>query len=192
MRSLAFMFARIPWQTLRVSYSAEHKTSFILHHIATDPTHPLHEAQRRRQLQRPKQGLRWHVTTGSDLSKSSCVRSWARRRLRNAVKDELAQRGYDETGMLVNLKAIQGRPDLHNVLHKGESLDIAGSLRLHVQPALILASYNDVRAETGRIFDAILESIKDKVRDPRGVDKGPSSRPPLANRTPKFRKSTKQ
>lgn len=145
--------------TFRVSYAPEYKT-FIVNHIATDPSHPLHEAQKRRQRERRREGLWWHVTAGVDLNKSSCVRTWARRRLRNAVKDELQQRGYDDTGKLVGLEAVQQRPDAMHLLRQGKSLDLTGSLRFHVQPPLIPAKYAQLRAETGQVIDIMLQGLK--------------------------------
>ncbi|KAF1852073.1 uncharacterized protein K460DRAFT_362833, partial [Cucurbitaria berberidis CBS 394.84] len=148
--------------TFKVSYASDYKP-FIIHHVATDSSHPLYETQKRRQRERKKEGLWWHATTGVDLNKSSCVRAWARRRLRNAIKDELQQRGYDATGKLVDLKAIQHRTDLMDLLRQGKTLDLTGSLRLHVQPPLIPAKYAQVRAETGHVVESILQAIKDKA-----------------------------
>ncbi|KAJ4369027.1 hypothetical protein N0V83_006109 [Neocucurbitaria cava] len=142
----------------KVSYAPEYRT-FAIQHVVADPQHPLHETQKRRLAERKKEGLWWHTTTGVDLNKSSCVRAWARRRLRNAVRDELRQRGYDATGKLVDLKVVQQRTDLLNRLHQGKSLDLTGSIRLHVLPPLIPAKYEQVRAETGIVIDTILKAM---------------------------------
>ncbi|KAH9875238.1 hypothetical protein J1614_004729 [Plenodomus biglobosus] len=150
--------------TFKISYTPEYKT-FTLLHIATDPSHPLHILQKRRQAERLKEGLWWHVTTGLDLSKSSCVRTWARRRLRNALRHELQQRGYDHTGSLVDTEAIKNKPDLMNVLRQGRSLDLKGSLRLHVQAPLIPAKYTLLCAETGQLIDNMLETLKYEAYD---------------------------
>ncbi|KAI8934619.1 hypothetical protein NX059_008312 [Plenodomus lindquistii] len=152
-------------KTFKISYTPEYKT-FILHHIATDPSHPLHIAQKRRQAERRKEGLWWHVTTGLDLTKSSCVRTWARRRLRQAVRHELAARGYDEKGSLVNAAAVVNRPDLLAVLRQGRSLDLKGSLRLHVLAPLIPAKFTTLCEETGQLLDNMLQVLKAGAADP--------------------------
>ena len=170
MKSVLQLIAKQQPKTFKVNYAPVYKT-FTIQHVATDPSHPLHQTQKRRQAERKKEGLWWHATTRVDLSKSSCVRAWARRRLRNAFKDELRQRGYDETGTLVDLKAIQGRADLVNVLHQGQSLNLTGSLRLHIQPPLISASYLDVRAETGHIIEILLQVVKSSAGGPSSARK---------------------
>ncbi|CBX93289.1 hypothetical protein IAQ61_009002 [Plenodomus lingam] len=144
--------------TFKINYTPEYKT-FTQHHIATDRSHPLYIAQKRRQAERSKEGLWWHVTTGVDLSKSSCVRTWARRRLRNAVREELQQRGYNHAGTLVDTAALKDRPELINVLRQGRSLDLKGSLRLHVLAPLIPAKYTVLCAETGEMIEKMLQVL---------------------------------
>lgn len=167
-----------------VSYAPEYK-NFIVNHVVSDASHPLHETQKRRQAERKKQGLWWHATTGVNLSKSSCVRAWARRRLRNAVKDELKERGYDDHGMFVNAKAIQDRPDLVDLLKAGKKLDLTGSLRLHVQEPLIAAKYAEVRTETGSVIEAVVQAMKNRqggYGSSRPTRKRPEWNPPSAQR----------
>jgi hypothetical protein len=175
-------------KTFKVSYAPEYR-NFIINHIATDHSHPLHETQRRRQAERKEEGLWWHATTGVDLNKSSCVRAWARRRLRNAIKDELKARGYDENGKFVNLKSLPNRADLMNVLRAGRSLDLKGSLRFHVQPPLIPAKYVEVRAETGAVIEAVIRGMKNGVGDyasARPTKSRPSWNPPAAAQRPRL------
>ncbi|KAL1792418.1 hypothetical protein ACET3X_008925 [Alternaria dauci] len=144
---------RLP-KTFKVTYTPAYKT-LIVNHVTSDPSHPLHETQRRRQAERKKEGLWWHATAGVDLNKSSCIRTWARRRLRNAVVDELKARGYDETGKFANAKIVPQRADLMARVVAGQTLDLKGSLRLHVQAPLIPAKYVDIRAEAGAVIDAV-------------------------------------
>lgn len=138
----------------RVSYSTEYKT-FILNHILADPRHPVHETQKRRFQERPREGLWWHVTTAADLSKSSCVRSWSRRRLRNAIIEELRARGFDENGKAIISKiSNSGNTALRSPFPSPPA--IQGSLRLHAQLPLIPAKFTEVKAEVGRTIDIIL------------------------------------
>ncbi|USP80898.1 hypothetical protein yc1106_08172 [Curvularia clavata] len=151
--------ARHQLKTFKVNYAPEYR-NFITNHVVVDFSHPLHETQKRRQAERKKEGLWWHATTGVDLNKSSCVRAWARRRLRNAIKDELKERGYNERGMFVDVQAIRDKPDLMNVLRAGKTLNLTGSLRLHIQSPLIPAKYAEVRKETGFVIEAVVQAMK--------------------------------
>lgn len=187
MKSVFSLLAKHQPKTFKVSYSPEYNT-FTIQHVVADPSHPLHETQKRRQRERPKEGLWWHATTGADLSKSSCVRAWARRRLRNAVRDELALRGFDETGKVASMKAIQDRPDLANVLRQGKMPHLTGSLRLHVQPPLIPAKYAQLRAETGQVIEILLHALKNEAGSQGSVRK-PSSRPQGTPKRPSPRPS---
>ncbi|KAF2130926.1 hypothetical protein P153DRAFT_365551 [Dothidotthia symphoricarpi CBS 119687] len=153
MKSIFSLLARQQLKTFKVNYAPEYKT-FIIHHVCTDQSHPLNEAQRRRQREWKKEGLWWHATTGVDLSKSSCVRAWARRRLRNAVTEELKARGYDEKGKPLDGASVKGKSDL------------TGSLRLHAQLPLLPATYVDVKEEVGKVLDMLLEGAKEETRKP--------------------------
>ena len=157
MKSLFSFIARNRPKTFTVTYSPDYK-NLIINHVAADLSHPLHETQRRRQRERKKEGLWWHATTGVDLNKSSCVRAWARRRLRNAIKDELELRGYNENGILVQPKATSDEAKSMKSLHLAKPINLTGSLRLHVQPPLLPAKYADIRAETGSIIGALIHA----------------------------------
>jgi hypothetical protein len=149
---------RKPPALFTVSHSHDYKT-FIMQHVLADRTHPLHETQKRRQRQRKREGLWWHVTTSSELSKSSCVRAWARRRLRNAVVEELKLRGYDDTGR--PLPVDESTKTAAAVLPKSTAPtmpELTGSMRLHVQAPLIPAKFPAVRAEIGHVVDQLVRA----------------------------------
>jgi hypothetical protein len=175
--------ARQQSKLFKVSYTPEYQT-FIVNYILSDGAHPLHEAQRRRSKERKKEGLWWHATTGVDLIKSACVRSWARRRLRSAVVEELRARGYDEYGKFINQsKFLKGGGKSLN-MPTGNSLDLKGSLRLHVQAPLLPAKYADVKAETGRLIDIIVSAVTDDgVQQRTGKNIRPQWNPPPHART---------
>ncbi|CAE7024813.1 hypothetical protein P3342_005480 [Pyrenophora teres f. teres] len=183
MKSLFSFIARNRPKTFTVSYSPDYK-NLIINHVASDLSHPLHETQKRRQRERKKEGLWWHATTGVDLNKSSCVRAWARRRLRNAIKEELKLRGYNENGILVQPKATSDRANSTGLLHVGKPLNLMGSLRLHVQSPLLPAKYADIRAETGDIIGALIHAVgSDTTRTRTEEQKHPSLKP-MQNRPP--------
>ncbi|EOA90626.1 uncharacterized protein SETTUDRAFT_63163, partial [Exserohilum turcica Et28A] len=131
--------------------------SLITNHVLSDPSHPLHETQRRRQASRPRRGLWWHVTTGADLNKSSCVRAWARRRVRHAMREELAARGYDEGGCFVGEMKTKKKEEGLGIGKIGiANEDLKGSLRMHVLAPLVAARFEVVRGEVGSVVEALV------------------------------------
>jgi hypothetical protein len=99
------------------------------------------------------------VARHHELSKSSCVRAWARRRLRNAVVEELKLRGYDDTGK--PLPVDESPKSAAAVLPKSTAPtmpELTGSMRLHVQAPLIPAKFPAVRAEIGHVIDQLVRA----------------------------------
>ncbi|KAJ4340587.1 hypothetical protein N0V95_007462 [Ascochyta clinopodiicola] len=160
MKAVAHRLSKLKLKTCKVSYSPTY-TNYILNHIATNASHPLYIVQRRHKQEHKKEGLWWHATNGVDISKSGCVRTWARRRLRQAFVEELKQRGYDETGKLVDSSAMQDRRDVMNVVGLGRSVDLSGSLRMHGVAPLIPAKFEAVKEEVRGIVDALVQSAVD-------------------------------
>ncbi|KAF2036382.1 hypothetical protein EK21DRAFT_96307 [Setomelanomma holmii] len=144
----------------KVSYAPDYKT-FLPKFIISDSSHPLNETQKRRAKERGKEGLWWHTTTGVDLSKSSCVRGWARRRLRTAVVEELKARGYDENGKVAHVGSLTSSSNVPNAT----LFDLKGSLRLHAQAPLVPAKFVDVRADVSKILDIMVEAAKVQPND---------------------------
>ncbi|KAF2629676.1 hypothetical protein BU25DRAFT_318788, partial [Macroventuria anomochaeta] len=160
MKAVVHRLSKLNLKTFRVSYSPTY-TNFLLNHIATHPSHPLYISQRRKQQEHKKEGLWWHATNGIDISKSGCVRTWARRRLRQAFVEELKAKGYDETGRLVDVDAMQEKRDVTNVVRLGRSVDLTGSLRIHGVGPLIPAKFNTVKEEMRGIVEALVQSSVD-------------------------------
>lgn len=158
--SVPFRLSKQQAKFFRIQYSSDYKT-FIPNHVTADRMHPLNETQRRLQEARKKEGLWWHVTSGVELSKSSCVRSWARRRLRTAVLEELTARGFNQNGKsnspgTSNTETLRTPPAMHN------PMDLTGSLRLHILAALLPAKFVDIKTEVGSIIDALVEGKNHK------------------------------
>lgn len=152
--------SKLKLKTFKVSFSPTY-ANWIVNHIATNPAHPLYISQRRRQQEIKKDGLWWHSTNGVDISKSGCVRTWARRRLRQAFVEELKAKGYDETGKLVDATAMQERIDVMNIVRLGRSVNLTGSLRMHGVGPLISAKFVDVKKEVRGIVDALISGAVD-------------------------------
>ncbi|KAF2651968.1 hypothetical protein K491DRAFT_555760, partial [Lophiostoma macrostomum CBS 122681] len=140
------------------SYSSTY-SYLITHHILREPYHPLHTRIARKHAERQKTGLWWHVTISLDSSKTKVVRTWLRRRLRDAFIAELEARHMTEDG---GLSAGSGREDLPRIqelLQTGKSLSLKGSVKLHAQSPLVAAKFVDVRKETGQVIDALLKGL---------------------------------
>ncbi|KAH6618591.1 hypothetical protein C7974DRAFT_33030 [Boeremia exigua] len=170
MKAAVLGLSKLHLTTFKVSYSPAY-TNFILNHIAINPSHPLYISQARRQGEHKKEGLWWHATNGTDISKSGCVRTWARRRLRRAFVEALKARGYDETGKLVDATAMQHRRDVMNVVRLGRSVDLTGSLRMHGVGPLIAAKFETVKEEMSSVIETILRSMVNTALGVPGGDR---------------------
>ncbi|KAF2830148.1 hypothetical protein CC86DRAFT_181176 [Ophiobolus disseminans] len=135
-------------------------TTLIANHVVSDHSHPLNATQKRRAREKKKDGLWWHATTSVSLTRSSCVRTWARRRLHEAVVGELKARGYDKDGKLINLKSPNSQETPSTQVNFGKLLDLRGSLRLHVLPPLIPAKFVEIKAEVGRTLDIVINAAR--------------------------------
>jgi hypothetical protein len=160
MKAVVHRLSKLSLKTFKVSYSPSY-TNYILNHIATNVQHPLYLSQRRRQTEHKKEGLWWHATNGTDISKSSCVRTWARRRLRQAFTGALKDRGYAENGAFVDKEKLSHRVDIMNVVRLGRNIDLTGSLRIHGMAPLIPAKFEAVKEEIGGIVDALIQGAVD-------------------------------
>jgi hypothetical protein len=175
MNKIFSQLAKQQSKLFKVNYAPEYKT-FINNYVVSDTSHPLHETQKRRSRERKKEGLWWHATTGADLTKSSCVRAWARRRLRNAVVEELRTRGYDEHGKVLDAGDLQSGGNSSRITAPSKSPNLKGSLRLHIQAPLIPAKYTEIKAETAKIIEIIVGAIKHETVD-TAISKRGSGRP---------------
>ncbi|KAF1963184.1 hypothetical protein CC80DRAFT_378144, partial [Byssothecium circinans] len=156
MTSLIHLLRRYQPKTFRISYGTDYNL-FAVQHVLNDPQHPLHIQRKREQERRKKEGLWWHATTGTELSKSSVVRSWCRRRLNNAFTDVLKKRGFDQYGRLVDAEALQvANKRLGEMVRGHQDFNLKGSFRFHALVPCIPAKYAELQEEFGIIMDAML------------------------------------
>lgn len=66
--------------------------------FASDPSHPFHIRTRRRLADFDPKAFHWRVQCPVDVSKKAFIRNWAVRRVRRAVREELAGRGLGAEG----------------------------------------------------------------------------------------------
>ncbi|KAH7116935.1 hypothetical protein B0J11DRAFT_395646, partial [Dendryphion nanum] len=146
--------AKKSFQTFTVSHSTGY-TSFAIHYVLMDYSHPLHQHHMRIESTRQKTGLWWHITSNSTSAKKSTLRTWMRRRLRSAFGGELENRGITETGTILSTSGIR-TPAIRALLDKKENVTLSGSIRLQVQPAMLTARYDEVKQETSALLDILL------------------------------------
>lgn len=173
--------------TFRINYNTGYST-FVAQFILNDRQHPLQTFVERQFNARKREGLWWHATTGTELCKSSVIRSWCRRRLHNAFNEALATRGFDQFGRLVNADALQGPfKNLSRALKDRADFRLDGSLRFHALVPLIPAKYALVQRETMETLDILLSCYQDELTKSTIL---PNNIPPARSGIPVGRAST--
>ncbi|KAF2083411.1 hypothetical protein K490DRAFT_2905, partial [Saccharata proteae CBS 121410] len=84
--------------TFRAYFSREYRLNPAADIISQDPCHPKHIAVTRALQNRDRNSLWWAAGTPMAVSTTSTVRSWCSRRLRIAMREALAAKGYDSNG----------------------------------------------------------------------------------------------
>lgn len=108
---------------------------------------------------------------GNSLQKKRVVRSWATRRIDQAVTGALRIRGFDRNGRkLVDSDAItlktsesNGSPVSLSTEHSPEAL--VGTVEVHILPNIVGKSYTEVQRQAGVMVDKILQICGRKRRD---------------------------
>ncbi|KAF2745821.1 hypothetical protein M011DRAFT_389951, partial [Sporormia fimetaria CBS 119925] len=141
-------------------YSTSYQT-FITHFVNEERYHPLNTLRRRILAEREKKGLWWHVTVGPGTSKARVVRTWVRRRLKNAFHESLKERGVAVDGKIVDAVRAAG-PDstIQKLIEKGQQVSLTGSIKLHGLEPMVSAKFVDVKKATGGLVDGLLENLE--------------------------------
>jgi hypothetical protein len=162
MQNLTTLIKRFQPKHFRINYSDQYK-SFIIHHIVTDPHHPLYLQRKREYANRKREGLWWHVTSGAELSKSGVVRSTCRKRLRRAFASVLR---FDEHGKLVAPELLEKYIGVGILPAEGwDNVALKGSLKFHALSPLIPAKQEDVTKEFATIVDAMIHGLKEQLQE---------------------------
>lgn len=111
------------------------------------------------------------------MDRTRVVRSWARRRLQNAILSELRSRGFDGQGRrLEKIDARTAGPAknaLPNHLQDGESRkieesDLIGSADIRVLEKIVEVKYETVQEQAGLVVQEILKVCSQSTRKPHG------------------------
>jgi hypothetical protein len=162
MKAAAPLFRSHGWKTLppknrihvsrlvSAQYSPEYWSSLSGEVITDDPFHPLRLKLAKSRAERDPKGLWWHVHSNLELSSKRAVRSWSQRRVRQAFKDALSLRGYDELG--VPLAQIETPSKVIDHLQ--------GTLRILPNHVSITAKYDILKMECLKLVDDVIRKCK--------------------------------
>lgn len=161
-----FLQKRNPFFT--VSWAAD--SNKLLHWIALDRQNPLHIASLRAVAARTQTGLFWQIHAGvQSTARKSCVRTWARRRLRNALCEELKERGIDKEGQIVQKEAFRkkygwGNSVVLQALEEGARIELKGSVSILAREPVIAAEYAQVRRAMSDLVDGLVNGLHEDMR----------------------------
>ncbi|GAM89626.1 hypothetical protein ANO11243_076650 [Dothideomycetidae sp. 11243] len=139
----------LPPLRLRIDHTSNPinwSTSTRLAKLAQDERHPLSEVAARQLRIHATHPLNWHVATSTTVSRSSCVRNWARRRVQSAFKAALRERGWDEHGRVLDQSrefAAVG--------------DLKGWVRINVDQPVVESTFADVKARAAKALQLVIQ-----------------------------------
>ena len=121
-----------------------HVPSYPVYSIINDATHVLRPQTTARFESRPKQGF-WIRVSANGFAGKATVRRWAKRRVREAVRVELKERGVNFDGIAVD--NIHGKK-------------LGGTMELFVKKEAVAAEWKNVRAELGQVVEAVIAMVE--------------------------------
>ena len=153
----------------RVDILPKHKVPYHAYKILHDRSHVLYLPARKRFQaildgchDERQEGLRMEIISNS-MAKKRVVRSWARRRVDQAVTGALIMRGFDRNGRrLVDPDASITKVSEPNGSPVNLTMNFApdaliGSVEIHVLDDSIGMSFTEVQRQAGLVVDKILE-----------------------------------
>ncbi len=169
-RGLPLSFSTLSPAVCRVEISTKHKVSFNVRKILSDRSHVLYLPTLKRyqpvlegRYDEHQEGL-WMNFISNSMQKKGVVRSWARRRIDQAVTGALRMRGFDRNGRRLvesNANTIK-RPESHigrldlAAEHTPEVL--IGTVEVHTLPASIETSFSEVQRQAEGVADRIMKT----------------------------------
>lgn len=130
--------------------------------LETSDTTDMAQLRAKMSPQPPKdRSLYWKIQCGKFVSHKAVVRNWARRRVREAFREALTDRGFDFNGVPLSQDSRYGyRKDLH------------GSLVMSCNTAMLTASATQLRNDAVLIVDGLSTSTwiqKARNQSPRNT-----------------------
>ena len=145
----------------RLSITPKHEPPGQARFVLEDQNDPRHYlmCNKYRYLEQPnlnhEQLGYWMIFIDSMLSRKKTVRSWARRRLQQAVCEQLRERGFDEKGL-----PLKGPQQLSTERSKQKHAHgfrkLVGMTEIFVSDPCVTAKYEDIKEQAGSLVDKIL------------------------------------
>lgn len=156
----------------RVSISPAHKLPHGASYMLADHTHPLYPKIRHRygdvlkgQHDKRKEGL-WLMCSSNMLQRERVVRSWARRRVQQAVVEDLERRGFNNRGQPLKIAETThcytlGTSSPNNKRTR-TAVDtrrhgLIGTADVHVLNKAVEADYQEVQRQAGLVVNEIIK-----------------------------------
>ena len=159
-----------PLTVCKVDVSPKHKISYVTQHILNDRSHVLYlPTQKRFQAiqdgryeERPD-GLKIGFVVNT-LQKRRVVRSWARRRIDQAVTEALRVRGFDKKGRRlkdchVSIAKVSGsNSSLTDLTSKSMLEALIGTVNVQILPSSTETKFTEVQRQAGVVADKVLQT----------------------------------
>ncbi|KAL8638246.1 MAG: hypothetical protein Q9228_004589 [Teloschistes exilis] len=120
-------------------YPNAYKPSGVMKSVLGDPSHVLRLQMLSQLRSRPEQGL-WLRVSANSLPGNSTVRSWAKRRVLRAFREELKIKGFGPNGISL----------------VGGNKDVRGTMNVTVKQGAVTAEWGSVKAEVGKVLEAMV------------------------------------
>lgn len=148
--SLAKGSSNLPPFTYNFSRTADRSMTnswVTTHFILQDERHPLHIGEHRKLAGWDPDRLHWAIKHPNNLNKKKVVRTWASRRVKEALIAELRNHGWDREGRALDTEAV------------GQSeKSLKGTLNVLLSDAAITAPYSSIVDQCRRALDKVFEN----------------------------------
>lgn len=157
-----------PLTMCRLEISPKHKIPYNAKHILSDRSHVLYLPTRKRFQavldgrydERQRLNMAFII---NPIQKKRVVRSWARRRIGQAVIEALRVRGFDGNGRrmtdteggTVTRSKLNGSPT--DLTTKSTPEALTGTANVYILPDSIKTSFTEVQRQAGVVADKVLE-----------------------------------
>lgn len=151
----------------RSCISPHHKLCHSAEAILRDPSHVLRPGVHERyepimngRYDESQEGL-WLMFTSNPMQKKKIVRSWARRRLTQAVLEQLRIRGFDGEGRKIALGATgeeaSPKSSLGETSGEGVPEALVGTVDIEVVNQIVEVEYKEVQRQAGLLVQEVLK-----------------------------------
>lgn len=148
-----------------ILYSRKRVPSLTAYHILTNKTHPFHLKLRRTYQEKDPNSLWWTVYGVKSQIPTGVVRGWGERRLKQAFRLALRDKGFDAEGRILGEQPPSQKIDVEEEgggeegdrMMKRPEKPLTGTVRLQVMKPIITLSGLAVRKQAQLAVDKIVE-----------------------------------